>query len=78
MLLTILIILVATIALAALEVWLFWLAGERVDRRLAYRRDRRRPRRNRTVTTAPRRRAGGLASTGARDGSQRTTDRSGT
>jgi hypothetical protein len=39
MLLTILIILVATIALAALEVWLFWLAGKRVDRRRAYRRD---------------------------------------
>jgi hypothetical protein len=39
MLLTIVIILVATIALAALEVWLFWLAGKRVDRRREYRRD---------------------------------------
>jgi hypothetical protein len=39
MLLTIGIILVATIAVAALEVWLFWLAGERVDRRRGSRRD---------------------------------------
>jgi hypothetical protein len=33
------IILVATIALAALEVWLFWLAGKRVHRRRAFRRN---------------------------------------
>jgi hypothetical protein len=40
MLLTIGIILVATVALATLEIWLIWLAGERVDRLRAYRRDR--------------------------------------
>jgi hypothetical protein len=73
MLLTIGIILVATIALAATEVWLFWLAGQRVDRRRGYRRDRPRPRRNRAVTTAAGRRGGALASTGARYGSHRAT-----
>jgi Domain of unknown function (DUF4440) len=76
MLLTIGIILVATVALAALEVWLFWLAGQRVDRRRTYRRNHTPTSRTGSVThlqRRPRRRGWRQRSP---DEPRRTTDRS--
>jgi hypothetical protein len=61
MLLTVVVIVVATIAVAALEVWLFWLAGKQFDRRRAYRRHDA-PSPGRTTHLRSRRRPRGLAS----------------